>query len=239
MILATIQPSFLPWLGYLEQMDAADVFVYLDNVKYTRQDWRNRNRFLTANGEPGYLTVPVRDGSDDQLIKDVLIADEPRWRQKMLNKLNAWYARAPHAKRYLHRIGDILDRGHEHLVDLNYDLMDFLVQAYGISTPTRRASKLPPAGTDKNQRLIDLCLHHKATVLYDGAAAADFIDPALFRDAGITVIFQNYQSKPYQQGAYPFVSHMSSLDTLLWCGEAAREILCSSPPPAALISAKI
>jgi WbqC-like protein family len=238
MILATIQPSFLPWLGYLEQMSAADIFVYLDDVRYTRQDWRNRNRLLNAAGKPEYLTVPVRADSDRQLIKDTLIAEGPNWSRKMTNKLKAWYARAPHAQQYLPHLNDILGRKHKRLVDLNYDVMELLTDAYGISTPTVRASDAAISATDKNQRLIDLCRHYKADVLYDGAAAANFIDLALFRNAGVTVIFQNYKPQPYMQGPHPFVSHLSSMDALLWCGEGARDVLRSSPLPDALKSAR-
>jgi hypothetical protein len=234
MIMATIQPSFLPWLGYLEQMDAADIFVYLDDVKYTRQDWRNRNRFLNSAGKAEYITVPVRTDSGSQLIKDTLIAEDLAWSRNVMNKLNAWYGRAPHAKHYLPRIDVILGRKHKRLVDLNYDLMELLVNAYGISTPTVLASDAAISTTDKNQRLIDLCRYHGADVLYDGAAAADFIELERFRQAGVTVIFQNYQPRPYPQRTHPFVSHLSGLDALLWCGDLARDVLRGSPLPDAL-----
>jgi WbqC-like protein family len=236
MILAAIQPGFLPWLGYLEQMDVVDIFVYLDDVKYTRQDWRNRNRLLNAAGEAEYLTVPVRANSDRHLIKDVFIADDASWSRKITNKLKAWYARAPYAEHYLPRVNDILGRKRERLVDLNYDLMDMLIDAYGISTLAVRASDAAISATDKNQRLIDLCRHHGADILYDGAAAANFIDLKRFAAAGIAVIFQNYQPQSYAQGAHPFVSHLSSLDALLWCGEGARKVLRGSPLPDALSS---
>ena len=39
-----LQPSYLPWLGYFEQMHRSDQFVLYDDVQFTRRDWRNRNR---------------------------------------------------------------------------------------------------------------------------------------------------------------------------------------------------
>ena len=239
MILATIQPSFLPWLGYLEQMGVADIFVYLDDVKYTRQDWRNRNRLLNAAGQPEYLTVPVRADSEKRLIKDALIAESPDWPQKMMNKLKVWYAHAPYAKQYLPRLDDILKRKYSYLVDLNYEVMRLLTDAYGISTPTVRSSDAAVSATDKNQRLIDLCRRYGADVLYDGAAAANFIDLVRFQDAGIAVVFQDYVPQVYPQGPHPFVGHLSSLDALLWCGEGARGMLFGSPLPDALKSARV
>lgn len=237
MILATIQPSFLPWLGYLEQMDVADLFVSLDDVQYTKQDWRNRNRLLNPKGEAEYVTVPVQAGADRLAIKDVLTSSDPAWARKLINKIHAWYAHAPYAAEYLPRIADVLTRKHARLVDLNAALMEILREAYAITTPIHLASDADITATDKNQRLIDLCRHFGADVLYDGAAAADFIDPERFRAAGIEVIFQSYKPQPYAQGKHGFVSHLSALDALLWHGADARAILRASPLPDALIKA--
>jgi WbqC-like protein family len=72
-------------------------------------------------GHAEYITVPVRADSDSQLMMDVLIAKDPAWSRKVMNRLKAWYGRATHAKHYLPRIDDILGRKHQRLVDLNYD----------------------------------------------------------------------------------------------------------------------
>lgn len=237
MILATIQPSFLPWLGYLEQMALADLFVYLDDVRYTKQDWRNRNRILNLQGEPEYITVPVRAGADQLLIKDVEIASDATWKRKLINKLSACYKQADHANAYLPRIAEIVLADHDRLVDLNYDLMTLLCSGYKIDTPTVLASDAGIVATDKNQRLIELCQHYGADTLYDGAAAAAFIDLERFALAGIKVIFQTYQPQPYMQGQHGFVSHLSALDALLWHGDAAAAILRASPVAPALRNA--
>ena len=52
-----LQPVYLPWLGFFEQLRRADVFVYYDDVQYDKHGWRNRIK--TRNG-PLWLTVPVR-----------------------------------------------------------------------------------------------------------------------------------------------------------------------------------
>ena len=58
MRITILQPSYLPWLGYFEQMSRSDKFVLLDDVQYTRRDWRNRNRVRVKKGW-AWLTVPV------------------------------------------------------------------------------------------------------------------------------------------------------------------------------------
>jgi len=36
MIVAIRQPQYLPWIGYFDKLDRADVFVLLDNVQYRK-----------------------------------------------------------------------------------------------------------------------------------------------------------------------------------------------------------
>ncbi|MEI7752425.1 MAG: WbqC family protein, partial [Candidatus Omnitrophota bacterium] len=58
MIIGILQPGYLPWLGFFEQMSRSDVFVIYDDVQYDKEGWRNRNRIKSANGIQ-LLTVPV------------------------------------------------------------------------------------------------------------------------------------------------------------------------------------
>nr|MBI3612487.1 WbqC family protein [Nitrospirota bacterium] len=48
MLVAIHQPQYLPWLGYLDKIDRADVFVILDTVQFKKNEWQNRNRIRTA-----------------------------------------------------------------------------------------------------------------------------------------------------------------------------------------------
>ena len=50
MIVAAHQPHFLPWLGYLAKVAAADVFVVMDDLQYEAQNFQNRNRLKLNNG---------------------------------------------------------------------------------------------------------------------------------------------------------------------------------------------
>jgi len=50
MLITIHQPQYLPWLGYLDKIDKADVFVILNNVQFKKNEWQNRNRIKTAHG---------------------------------------------------------------------------------------------------------------------------------------------------------------------------------------------
>ena len=54
------QPQYLPWLGYLDKLDSADVFIILDTVQFKKHEWQNRNRIRTKEGWQ-WLTVPIID----------------------------------------------------------------------------------------------------------------------------------------------------------------------------------
>ncbi|XIA64126.1 WbqC family protein [Bradyrhizobium sp. TZ2] len=213
MILSTVQPSFLPWLGYFEQMARADIFVYLDDVQYTKQDWRNRNRFKAANGKIEFLTVPIRADDATTSINQVRIA-EGTWARKIVNRLEEWYRKAPAFNEFFPQIRDELLKEGELLADLDVRLTELLAQFMRLETPIAFSSAIPGKSADKNQKLIDICRHFGADVLYDGAAAASFIELDCFRANGIEVVFQAYKPISYpQQGGGNFLSHLSAVDT--------------------------
>ena len=56
---AVMQPTYLPWLGYLDLMDQVDTFVLLDTVQFDYRSWQHRNRIPGPGGEPTWLSVPV------------------------------------------------------------------------------------------------------------------------------------------------------------------------------------
>ena len=58
MKVAIMQPYFLPYLGYFQLINAVDVFVIYDNIKFTKKGWINRNRIL-LNGKPHYFTIDL------------------------------------------------------------------------------------------------------------------------------------------------------------------------------------
>ena len=100
-----IQPNFLPWRGYFDFIQEVDAFVLLDDVQYTVQDWRNRNRIRTPSGGSAWLSVPT-NGRQNDLILDVKLEPSLRWRRKHLSQLQHAYGKAPHFKRYFGPLSD-------------------------------------------------------------------------------------------------------------------------------------
>ena len=91
---AIIQSNYIPWKGYFDIINSVDEFILLDDVQYTKQDWRNRNKIKTPNGTQ-WLTIPVTFHYRDlQKIKDIKISDMD-WGRKHWEFIGQCYDKGP------------------------------------------------------------------------------------------------------------------------------------------------
>jgi hypothetical protein len=228
MTISIIQPCFIPWLGYFEQIAIADVFVYMDDVQYTKKDWRNNNQLKSPNGVKGVF-VPVKKTHRDTLIMDVEVSYNSDWEMVLLNQLREWYRKAPYYQEVVDLITPHITAKHILLVDLNAALNGAIMQYIGIDTPVYRTSSIPRATDDKVERIIEICKNFdKVDTLYDGKKAKDFIDTDYFLQQGIHVIFQDYQHRPYPQLWGDFLPYMSILDLLMNMGDKSLDYIKTS-----------
>lgn len=68
-----MQPYFLPYIGYFQLINAADLFVIYDDVQFTKQGWINRNQISTHTGLYKF-TIPCQFAPEKTLIRDKKIA---------------------------------------------------------------------------------------------------------------------------------------------------------------------
>lgn len=225
MVIGILQPGYLPWLGFFEQLYRSDVFVIYDDVQYDKNGWRNRNRVKTANGIQ-WLTVPVLlNFTEHPRICDVRIDNGSKWRKKHLETIRQSYARTPFFKEYFGIFEDTYGRDWEYLIDLDIHLIQALAQAAGIpEKPMVRSSALGIEG-GRVDRLIKICRHFNADTFYEGASGVNYIDPAVFLDSGITVRFQEYHHPEYKQLYGDFVPYLSLVDLLFNCGDSSLDVL--------------
>jgi hypothetical protein len=211
-------------------MLVADVFIYLDDVQYTKKDWRNTNQLKSPNGIKK-VSVPVSNASRSININEALISYMSDWEDKMLNQLKQWYGKAQFYNEIIEMITPIIMNKYEKLVDLNYNLNKTIANYLDIRTPCYFSSSICKGTEEKNLRILEICKHFpKVNLLYDGKAAAKFIDTQFFLKNGIEVIFQNYLHTPYGQLWGEFQPYMSIVDLIMNNDFLkSKEILSSSP----------
>jgi hypothetical protein len=225
MILVALQPVYLPWLGYFDQMQRSDVFVFYDDGQFDRRGWRNRNRIKSPAGLPVWLTVPIRHNGV-QRIMDVEVDNSQAWARRHVNLIRNSYVKSAFLKRYLPELEDLLNRRWQLIVDLDLALIDLICRWLGLRCRTVRNSTIGLRGK-RSELALELCLHYRADRYLSGNAAQVYFDVPLLERHGITVEWQNYRHPVYRQLHGDFLSHMSVLDLILNCGEGSLEILSS------------
>ncbi len=233
-VLAIMQPAYLPWMGYFELMARCDDFIILDDVQYTKQDWRNRNRIRTKDGWC-WLTVPVRKGGLNSPLNKIAISDHSKWAQKHLQSIAQNYRKAPFFDEIYAILEPVLSESPPLLCDLTIRLIRDFAAYLGITPKIHLASQMRYHSDGPVERILALCKAVKADVYYTGAAAADYLNPQILRDKGIETVFQDYQHPHYTQGYPGFESHMAIIDVLMNHGPKARELVLSSPAPKGVI----
>ena len=236
MIVAAHQPHYLPWLGYLDKLAKADVFVVMDDLQYEAQNFQNRQR-LKLDAGATWLTVPVHRGGQVDRICDKKIdnSGSPRhhWARRTWLTLETHYRRAPHFARYADELRDIYARRWDSLLDLDLTMLELARRAFGIKTPIVRSSALGLVGV-KTERLIDMCKKLGAHAYLSGSGGStEYLDDEQMGRAGIGLIWQRFTHPAYPQ-RYPergFVSHLGFLDLLLNCGDASRDVLFERSHP--------
>jgi hypothetical protein len=227
MTISIMQPGYLPWLGFFELMENCNLFVFLDDVQYTKKDWRNRNRIRTQD-EWIWLTVPVLSkGRNKQLIKDAEIDNSCGWSKGHLSALKINYANASYYRDYIGFLEDIYRCKWRYIADLDMEIISFLNSQFHISTPTIKSSSLCVVGYTGNMRILEICRRLEVDRLYDSAGARTFIDLKLFGDSGIRVVFQEYFHPVYSQVYQPFLPYMSAVDLLFNEGPESKNIILS------------
>jgi len=222
--LVVLQPGYLPWLGFFDQMRRSDIFVYYDDVQFDKHGWRNRNRIKSPEG-PYWLTVPVlHRGKGQPLINDTLIDARSGWARKHIGTLRQYYGKAPYAKQYLPELEALLSRPWTRIVDLDIALVALMADWLALSPNVVRASELGIEGA-QSERLINLCEHFGAQRYLSGNAARDYLDVAEFSKRGVEVVWQDYRHPVYPQQYEPFVPYLSAIDLLLNCGGDSASIL--------------
>ncbi len=224
MRLAILQPSYLPWLGYFDQMNRVDTFVYLDDVQFTRRDWRNRNRIRTRTGWM-WLTVPVIQ-KHRQSLKETRIDTSVPWRRKHREAIRCNYAKAPHFETHFPYFDSLYDRRWTWLLDLCLETTGHLKKAFTIPARTVKSSELQ-VDAKREEKILALCLRLGATHYLSGEAARAYLSTSAFAGHGIDLEFQNYRHPHYPQRHPGFVPYVSAIDLLFNAGDASLEIIAS------------
>ena len=222
-VAASMQPTYLPDLGYFQLMAKADGFVFLDDVQFARRSWQQRNRIWGAAGEV-MLSVPVQKTDREALIADIRITDTEPWREKHLASLRHTYAKRPYFEEGTAFMDAQLGGQTAGLADLNIAIIEAAATRLGLAPQFVRASALG-APDHRSKHLLAICRAVGADSYLSPMGSHDYmIEDGVFATAGFLVRFQGFVEVPYAQGYESFVPYMAFIDAVMnvgWAGTAA------------------
>ena len=97
-ILSIRQPGYLPFIGFFKKIQATNVFVFLDDVQYTRSDFDNRNK-IRIQDDSMWLTIPIFNKTG-QTLNEVKIDYSKKWVSKHKSSIEYNYEKAPYFEEY-------------------------------------------------------------------------------------------------------------------------------------------
>lgn len=217
---AICQSNYIPWKGYFDLIHDVDVFLFYDDVQFTKNDWRNRNKVKTATGLQ-WITIPVGTNLN-RLVCEVSL-DNPRWQGKHWKTLMQLYCNTPFFRSYLSFFEHVFVLSEwTNLSTLNQFLIQSIAENYlSVKTVFLRSSDFPSHG--KNQdRVISLLKAVEADVYVSGPAGKAYLDSDRFRREGIELVWKDYSGYPeYPQFYPPFEHRVTILDLLFHVGPDA------------------
>lgn len=223
MVLASHQPDFFPYLGYFYKIWKSDIFVFSDNVQFSKTGRHNYNEIMTANG-PQRFTLPVSQHTVK--LNEIQIAADDLKIEEMLKTLRQNYQKAPHFKEGYSLLASLLWLAPiaPNLADFNQVCIRNICDRLGINRPFCTSSDLKPKGR-RDERILDLCRIIEADTYYSGSGAKDYHIEFEYKAAGIDLVYSDYcpleypQTVPGKKGESRFVTpNLSVIDYLMNCG---------------------
>ncbi len=226
MRVAIVQSCYLPWKGYFDLIRSSDHFILLDDVQYTRRDWRNRNQIKTATGLK-WLTIPLRNsGRFLAAIRDMHVS-EPGWSARHFSMIEQAYRASPGwpvLRDWMK--GSLLEAKAATLTEVNEFLLRSLCALLGIRTPITQSVVHGVQCENPTDRLVRLCQAVGATHYLSGPSAREYLEERRFEEAGIRLEYFDYSGYPqYDQPHGPFEHHVSIVDTIACLGANAAAAL--------------
>jgi len=192
----------------------ADVFVFYDEVQYTKNDWRNRNIICGKNGLQ-WLSIPVEKQFVHAKISEVKIGND--WQGKHFKSLYLTYKSAPCFYQLEELMIEFLvDIKWEYLSTLNQFLITRIAHLIGTKTQFVNSAQYDLAG-DKVEKLLGLIEQLGASDYISGPAGMNYLSGSetLFDQRKVKLSYCTYPDfKKYPQLIQPFQNNVSIVDLI-------------------------
>ena len=154
-IIGIHQPNFLPWPGYFSKIIKSDIFVFLDDVKCSKNSFFNRNRF-SSNDTWFWLGIPLPRASYNLKINKINV--DTSFTNKHIKYFKLNHFKKTKEKKIVENIIDLYEETSEKdfisVSEFNISGIKIILDALGCQTRIVKSSDLDLDRSLKKQNLI-------------------------------------------------------------------------------------
>ena len=211
------QPMYFPWVGMFEQIYLSDIFVFYDDVQFSKGSFTNRVQIKTTQGSK-WLTVPLKNLKLGLNINETLIEHKKDWRRSQLDFLKNTYKNHKYYEDVLSIATEVFKNDYENIAELSIKSMQEVLKYFNIKKDIYKSSSLK-IGSSSSERVFKIVNYFNAKVYITGHGAKRYLNHELFEKNGIEIRYIDYALLEYPQTFGEFTPYVSILDLIANEGE--------------------
>ncbi len=218
MKVAIMQPYLFPYIGYWQLINAVDTFVLLDDVNFIKRGYINRNRIL-INGHAYMFSVPIKNASQNCMIKDTKLSFNDRERRKFLARIENSYKKAPYYQTVMPCLEKIIRNDTDDLTEYIRYSIEEVIRLFGIKTLILRSSEIDKDNLLRGQdRIVEMCKCLRADIYINASGGRVLYQREVFKAQNIELFFLDTKMDrvKYRQFCNDFVENLSIIDVMMF-----------------------
>lgn len=218
-----MQPYLFPYIGYFQLMNAVDRFVVFDDVNFINKGWINRNRIL-VNGKAHLFTVPLKNASQNTLIKDLQLAVDDKWKINFLRTLELAYKRALFFDKVFEIVKEVIITKSKFIKEWHLKSLALIKNYLGMNAAlVETSTKYNNRNLKGQERILDICIKENADHYINPIGGQELYDRQLFYNKDIKLNFLKSEEIVYQQFKNEFVPLLSIIDAMMFNSKSIIE----------------
>lgn len=208
------QSMFFPWVGFLEQISNADIYIRYDDVSYSKGSFTNRVQIFT-NEKKVWLTLPIKNLKLGTKINSLSVDDSLDWKKKHIDLIYSNYKTSKFYKDVMEVVNEVYSIRSEKIADISFHSIKSLLKYFNIKDDIKFYDSKNLFENDRSsERVLNLVKYFKGNTYLTGHGATNYLNHDLFERNNINVEYISYSNTNYNQKKKNFDPYVSSLDLI-------------------------
>jgi hypothetical protein len=216
MTIAVMQPYFLPYIGYFQLINAADKFVFYDDVSFIKGGWINRNLFKISS-KKSFITVPCKGISSSKKINEIEVNLNQINRDKILRSIEQSYKKSPNFEQVFELFRRIIDCEAQSISRFSANSVVEVSNYLGLGTEFYFSSELAynHSHLDRSIRLIEMVKLLKGKTYINPLGGQHLYSKEDFETSGLILDFIAIDNKFFLDSGLESILDFSIIDVLM------------------------